>query len=133
MTQVQEVTFLTQLGRALSAAGDPVSSTERTLGRVARSYGMSDVDISVLPTLVLVRAHDGAAPTIDLAGADVGDNLRLDQVGALYDIVDLARLGRISASEGLARLADVGSCPHVSVQRCAFSLTWSCRWAWVSS
>ena len=112
MTQsVLEVTFLTRLGHALSAAGDPVSSTERTLGRVARSYGMSDVDISVLPTLVLVRAHDGVAPTIDLAGADVGDALRLDQVGALYDIVDLARLGRISASEGLARLADVWVMP----------------------
>jgi uncharacterized membrane protein YjjP (DUF1212 family) len=112
MTQrVLEVTFLTRLGHALSAAGDPVSSTERTLGRVARSYGMSDVDISVLPTLVLVRAHDGTAPTIDLAGADVGNDLRLDQVGALYDIVELARLGRISASDGLARLADVWRMP----------------------
>ena len=72
---------------------------------------MSNVDISVLPTLVLVRAHDGVTPTIDLAGADVGNALRLDQVGALYDIVDLARLGRISARDGLARLAEVWVMP----------------------
>jgi hypothetical protein len=29
-SRVEEIEFLTQLGRALSAAGDPVSSTERT-------------------------------------------------------------------------------------------------------
>ena len=49
---VLEVAFLTQLGHALSAAGDPVSSTERTLKRVAQAYGRSDVEIAVLPTLV---------------------------------------------------------------------------------
>ncbi len=106
-----EVAFLTQLGCALSAAGDPVSSTERTLQRVARRNGLSDVEVGVLPTLVFVRAHDGETPTVDLAAAGTDHSLRLDQIGALYDIVDSAQLGRLSASDGLARLNDLWSMP----------------------
>jgi uncharacterized membrane protein YjjB (DUF3815 family) len=106
-----EVAFLTQLGHALSAAGDPVSSTERTLREVADGYGMTDVEIAVLPTLVLVRAHASGGLTLDLAGVEVGDELRLDQVGALFDLVDLARLGQLPAREGLERLAAVWDSP----------------------
>jgi len=106
-----EIAFLTQLGHALSAAGDPVSSTERTLKRVAYAYGMSDVEIAVLPTLVLVRGHTGQGPAIDLAGSGAGGDLRLDQIGALYDIVDLTRGGCLSPGEGLARVAQVWRMP----------------------
>jgi uncharacterized membrane protein YjjP (DUF1212 family) len=108
---VQEIAFLTRLGNALSAAGDPVSSTERTLRRVASSNGLSDLQIGVLPTMVLVRGYDGGSPTLDLATADVGHDLRLDQISALYDIVDEARLGKLSASDGLSRLDDVWTMP----------------------
>jgi uncharacterized membrane protein YjjP (DUF1212 family) len=108
---VIQVAFLTQLGQALSAAGDPVSSTERTLEQVAASYGMSNVVIGVLPTMVLVRGHDGRTPTMDLAGAEQGGDLRLDQIGALYDIVDMARLGLLPPAAGLARLEDVRTMP----------------------
>jgi uncharacterized membrane protein YjjP (DUF1212 family) len=108
---VQAIAFLTELGSALSAAGDPVSSTERTLRRVARSTGVMDVEIGVLPTLVFVRGLDGQTPTTDLAAADVADNLRLDQISALYHVVDLARLGRLSPGDGLARLADMRTMP----------------------
>lgn len=106
-----EVAFLTQLGCALSAAGDPVSSTERTLQRVAHSNGLSDIEVGVLPTLVLVRGHNGQTPTVDLAAAGTEHTLRLDQIGALYDIVDAAQLGRLSAADGLARLNDIWSMP----------------------
>jgi len=109
--EVLEIAFLTQLGHALSAAGDPVSSTERTLKRVADKYGMSDIEIAVLPTLVLVRGRSGDSPTMDLAGSGVGDDLRLDQIGALYDIVDETRHGCLSAVDGLARIADVWRMP----------------------
>jgi uncharacterized membrane protein YjjP (DUF1212 family) len=108
---VQEIAFLTRLGHALSAAGDPVSSTERTLRRIAHCNGLSDLQIGVLPTMVLVRGHDGQSPTIDLATADVGHDLRLDQINALYQVVDEARLGRLSAGDGLARVADVWTMP----------------------
>jgi uncharacterized membrane protein YjjP (DUF1212 family) len=102
-----EIAFLTRLGHALSAAGDPVSSTERTLRGIAQRNGLSDVQIGVLPTLVLVRGHDSPLPMMDLATADVGHDLRLDQIGALYDIVHSAQLGQLSAGDGLARLSDV--------------------------
>jgi uncharacterized membrane protein YjjP (DUF1212 family) len=119
--QPLQVAFLTQLGSALSAAGDPVSSTELTLRRVARRIGLSNVDVGVLPTLVFVRGKtgngegdgdgDGETPTVDLAGADSDHTLRLDQIGALYDIVDAAQLGELSATDGLARVHDLWTMP----------------------
>ena len=65
----------------------------------------------MLPTLVLVRARTRGAPALDLAGAEVGEALRLDQVGALHDVVDLARRGQFAADEGLERLAAVWATP----------------------
>jgi uncharacterized membrane protein YjjP (DUF1212 family) len=106
-----QVHFLTRLGHALSVAGDPVSATEQTLRDVAVAYGLSDVEIGVLPTLALVRARTRGAPALDLAGAEVGESLRLDQVAALHDIVDVARRGQLAADEGLARLAAVWATP----------------------
>jgi uncharacterized membrane protein YjjP (DUF1212 family) len=98
-----EVAFLTRLGSALSAAGDPVSSTERTLQRLAHCYAMEEVEIGVLPTLVFVRAKTGDAPSMDLAAADADAEVRLDQIDALYEIVHLAQTGRLSASDGLVQ------------------------------
>jgi uncharacterized membrane protein YjjP (DUF1212 family) len=109
--RARQVHFLTLLGHALSVAGDPVSATEQTLRDVAVGYGLADVEIGVLPTLVLVRARTRGGPTLDLAGAEVGEALRLDQVGALHDIVDLARRGQLAADEGLTRLAAVWATP----------------------
>jgi uncharacterized membrane protein YjjP (DUF1212 family) len=108
---VLEVEFLTELGHALSVAGDPVSSTERTLGQVAGGLGMSDVVVSALPTLVLVRSHDGATTVMDLAGAEAGDDLWLDQVAAVFDIVKLAQAGKLSPRAGLDQLTAVWARP----------------------
>jgi uncharacterized membrane protein YjjP (DUF1212 family) len=109
--QVLAVKFVTELGHALIVAGGPVSSTERTLRQVALGYGMLDLEIGVLSTLVLVRAEDRGMPIMDLAGAEAGEGLRLDQVSTLYDVVNEARLGQLPAAEGLARLAEVWAAP----------------------
>jgi uncharacterized membrane protein YjjP (DUF1212 family) len=93
---VLEVEFLTELGHALSVAGDPVSSTEGTLRQVAAGLGLSDVVVSALPTLVMVRSHDGGTTVIDLAGAEPGDDLWLDQVAAVFDIVKLAQARKLT-------------------------------------
>ena len=106
-----EVEFLTELGRALSVAGDPVSSTEATLRQVAAGLGLSDVVVSALPTLVMVRSHDGGTTVIDLAGAEPGDDLRLDQVAAVFDIVRLAQAGKLTPDNGLAQLAALWARP----------------------
>jgi uncharacterized membrane protein YjjP (DUF1212 family) len=109
-TQLVEVQFLAQLGGALSAAGDPVSSTQDTLDQLGVSYRLSDVEIAVLPTMLLVRARQNGLPTLDLAGSGDKD-LRLDQIGQVYDIVDQARSGELPAAEGLVRLADMWAAP----------------------
>src|SRR5262245_65606020 len=79
-----QVQFLTRLSHALSAAGDPVSSTEQTLRDVAVGYGLADVEIGVLSTLVLVRARDRGVSTLVLAGAEDGGAICLDNVGGVY-------------------------------------------------
>jgi uncharacterized membrane protein YjjP (DUF1212 family) len=108
--QVVQVEFLAQLGGALSSADDPVSATQQTLDHLAASYGLSDVEVAVLPTMVLVRAREKGALTLDLAGRGDRD-LRLDQVGELYRIVDQTRRGELGAADGLARLADMWAAP----------------------
>jgi uncharacterized membrane protein YjjP (DUF1212 family) len=105
-----QVEFLTQLGQALSAADDPVSSTKETLDLIAARYGLPDAEIAVLPTMLLVRAREHGQPTLDLASG-VDRTLRQDQVGDLYAIVDMARRGALTAGEGLARLADMWATP----------------------
>jgi uncharacterized membrane protein YjjP (DUF1212 family) len=108
--QAVQVEFLAQLGGALSAADDPVSSTQHTLDHLATSYGLSDVEIAVLPTMILVRAREKGVLTLDLAGRGDSD-LRLDQVGEVYDIVDETRRGELGAAAGLARLSDMWATP----------------------
>jgi uncharacterized membrane protein YjjP (DUF1212 family) len=108
--QAEQVQFLAQLGGALSAADDPVSSTQHTLDSLATSYGLSDVEIAVLPTMVLVRARERGLLSLDLAGRGDRD-LRLDQVGQLYTIVDQATRAEFGPEEGLARLADMWAAP----------------------
>ena len=108
--QPVQVQFLGQLGGALSAADDPVSSTQDTLDRLAASYGLSEVEIAVLPTMILVRARENGLLTLDLAGRGDKD-LRLDQVGHLYDIVDQTRRGELDATQGLVRLTEMWATP----------------------
>jgi len=78
---------------------------------VAASYGMSEVEVGVMPALVLVRAEVNGKSRVDLGR--VGGGLRLDQVGDVFGIVDLpARTGstqlRASAnSPGCGRLRRV--------------------------
>jgi uncharacterized membrane protein YjjP (DUF1212 family) len=102
------IRFLTQLGRALTVAGEAVSTTERTLDRIARAYGLQDYDISVLPTLLIVRGRESGQPAIAVAGA-VGATLRLDQVAELYRLADLAEHARVEPGVGLQRIANIWS------------------------
>ena len=82
--------------------------------------------------MVLVRARENGLLTLDLAGRGDKD-LRLDQVGHLYDIVDQTRRGELDATQGLVRLTEMWATPPRFVRWCGSLATSSWRSAWGSS
>jgi uncharacterized membrane protein YjjP (DUF1212 family) len=102
--------FVLELGRALSLAGTAVSETQERLTAVAAASGAHDARIVVLPTALMIAFGRAGWATIEsipqLAGA-----LRLDQISALYELVDEAERGAIEPAEGLRRLRRIRAMP----------------------
>ncbi len=100
------LTFLLELGEALVDAGDAVNSVGETLHAVARTQGLADVGVIVLPTAIIVSVpgEDNVQTDVTSAGSSP---LRLDQVEALFHVVDAARLGAMEPAWGRARLAEI--------------------------
>ena len=98
--------FVLELGRALSLAGAAVSETQERLTPVAAASGAGEARIVVLPTALMISFGRAGWATIEsipqLAGA-----LRLDQVSALYELVDEAERGAVGPAEGLRRLSAI--------------------------
>jgi uncharacterized membrane protein YjjP (DUF1212 family) len=102
--------FLLALARALTLAGAAVSETQARLARVATAYGAPGARIIVLPTAMIVSmgARDRAAVE---AVRHRDEPWRLDQVGALYAVVDAAEQGAIDPAEGHAELRRIRDLP----------------------
>ncbi len=96
--------LLRHLGVAMVRAGDPVDRVTAILADVATAYAARGVSFFVLPTGVFVRIQAGEELTqIDFAPAPSGQ-LRLDQVDALYRLVDDIRHARLGVGEASIRL-----------------------------
>lgn len=96
--------LLRHLGVSLSRAGDATQRVTRILEEVARVYAATGVTFFVVPTGVFVRIRTGDSSRMDFqAGADAP--LRLDQIDALYRLVDDIRHGLVDAEAARARLA----------------------------
>ena len=95
--------FLLYLGSGLTAAGEAVNRIEERLRVVAAAYGAPHARISVLPTYSAVALEPGRPatlePTRQLRGA-----LRLDQTGALFEVLKEAEAGVMPPREGSARI-----------------------------
>jgi uncharacterized membrane protein YjjP (DUF1212 family) len=104
------IDFLRQLGVALVQAGDVASRIGDEMAALADAYGVPDVHFFVVPTGVFVRIGDKVASTVDFAPAEL-DTLRLDQISALYDLIEEARATRMPPAEGVVRLAEIRSAP----------------------
>lgn len=95
-----------ELGRSLSLAGTAVSETQDRLRTIAAANGALEARIVVLPTALIVAFGRAGLATVEsvpqLAGA-----LRLDQISALYDVVDEAERGAVEPAEGLRRLQEI--------------------------
>ncbi|MFI6871158.1 threonine/serine exporter ThrE family protein [Nocardia sp. NPDC050406] len=79
--------LLRHLGVALISSGETTNQVQRILDDLARRYDATEVHFFVLPTGVFVRVQDSRGSAVDLLEASV-DTLRLDQIAALYHLLD---------------------------------------------
>ena len=104
--------LLRHLGVALGRAGESADGVTVILEDVAGAYDAHGVTFFVLPTGVFARIDAGGASRIDFAPGS-NDPLRLDQIDALYRLVDDIRRHRLDVDEATARLlALLGSQPR---------------------
>ena len=98
--------LLRHLGVAMLRAGDAADRITIILEDVARAYAARGVRFFVLPTGVFVRIETGDASRVDFAP---GGNapLRLDQVDALYRLVDDIRHARVTVDQASQRLDEL--------------------------
>jgi uncharacterized membrane protein YjjP (DUF1212 family) len=88
--------LLRHLGVALCRSGEAVDRVGQILADVADAYDARGVRFFVLPTGVFVRLQTDDGASIDFAPGSA-DQLRLDQIDALYRLVDEIRRRRIDA------------------------------------
>jgi uncharacterized membrane protein YjjP (DUF1212 family) len=109
MEPATEVLMLMEsAGNALVESGFVVTDVESDLQDIARAYGMSESDIIVMPTAVLVSARAGGQVRTGVVSAG-RERLRLHQIEELDDVVTQARSGRINPREATAHIAAIRS------------------------
>jgi len=96
--------FLRNLGVAMCRAGDSADRVTVILEDVARAYAAHGVSFFVLPTGVFVRIDAGDSSRVDFAPGG-NDPLRLDQIDALYRLIDDIRQQHLPVNDAAARLA----------------------------
>jgi uncharacterized membrane protein YjjP (DUF1212 family) len=95
--------LLRLLGVAMCQAGDAADRVTVILDDVARAYDARGVSFFVLPTGVFVRIETGDASRVDFAPGS-STALRLDQIDALYRIIDDIRFARVDVEGARERL-----------------------------
>lgn len=99
----EDVRFLVDLGEAMIDSGAPVTHVQSVLHQVADRLGLESTQVVVLPTVLLVSLPGEA--TVQTAVAAAGTTkLRLDQIDAVYEVVDDATTGDLRPDDGRARL-----------------------------
>lgn len=98
--------LLGHLGIAMSRAGEPADRVTQILGQIAEAYAAHGVTFFVVPTGVFVRIDLGASSSVDFE-AGTSTPLRLDQVDALYRLIDDIRHAQVDADGAAARLQNL--------------------------
>ncbi len=100
------LTFIAQLGAALSEMGEPVSSVQDRLTAVARAYRAPGARVSAFPTYFMISLGTGEPVVLELT-TSFGGSFRLDQFSAVDRLVGVAARGEIDPREGLSQLAAI--------------------------
>ncbi|GAB3061865.1 threonine/serine exporter family protein [Intrasporangium mesophilum] len=102
--------LLCGLGIALSRAGEPADRVTQILDEVARMYAATGVTFFVVPTGLFVRIDLGASSRVDVrTGGSMP--MRLDQVDALYRLVDDIRRATVEVDIARKRLDELLTAP----------------------
>lgn len=102
--------FLVELGEAMTDAGAPVTHAQVVLHDVAERLGVENAEIVVLPTLLMVSVPgEGNVQTAIAAAGTTA--FRLDQVDAVYQVVDDATAGVVDPLLGRSRLQEIRDRP----------------------
>src|SRR5262249_24961046 len=98
--------FLAQLGMAMAAASESVDEIRRELRQIATAYGVADVEMVVLPNVLIIKYGERDQIIIDLA-LGLNRSLRLDQIGDVYTLARDAKRAAVTPADGLAQLARI--------------------------
>jgi uncharacterized membrane protein YjjP (DUF1212 family) len=104
------VRFLVLLGGALVLAGEAVDEVHAILEAAARQAGADDIDVIVLPTVLIIQAGTDREARVQV-GSVLAQRLPLDQVSAVYDLANRARQGAVDPAEGTAELEAIRTDP----------------------
>ncbi|MFO7700937.1 MAG: threonine/serine exporter family protein, partial [Acidimicrobiia bacterium] len=103
-------TFIAELGVALIRSGETVDEVQAELLAAARALGADDIEVMALPTLLMVQSSRGQHLRPRLRPVSEAP-LRLDQVGAVYGLLQRARMGDVDPEEGLELLRRFDAMP----------------------
>lgn len=106
LDQTEFQLLLVQVGIAMVAAGDAVDLIEEALRGIVHAYGVSGIQIALLPTSLFVQTGTGDQAHVQFI-SEVPVSLRLDQIDALYRLVKRLERGHLPPSNGLKQLDDV--------------------------
>lgn len=101
------VRLLVGLGSALVLAGEAVDQVDAVLLRVAHHAGVDDLDVLVLPTVLMIQIGGETRGHARLASLATSKRLRLDQVSDVYELSGRAQRGEVEAAPALAELAAI--------------------------
>jgi uncharacterized membrane protein YjjP (DUF1212 family) len=101
--------FMSQLGLAMTAAGQPVGASNTSLTKIAMAYGV-EAQVSIVPNTLFVKLGGRESSTLDLASG-LNRSLRLDQTAEVFDLARQAEQAEISPAQGLRRLKEVERTP----------------------
>lgn len=99
--------FMLGLAEGMNAADESVDRIRDTMLAVARSYGRSDTEFVVLPTVIIVQTRSVEEGRVEIRST--GASFRFDQIAALYTLVEQARRGEVDPADGIRRLNEIGS------------------------
>lgn len=102
--------FVLELGRSLSYCRAPVNEIQERLTAVAAANGVPGARVIALPTALIV-SMGRAEPALIEEIPQVYGMWQLDQVSALYALIDRSERGEISPASGLTALDEIGAMP----------------------
>ncbi len=98
--------LIVQLGMVMVAAGDAVDIIEDSLRRIVAAYGISGLQIALLPTSLFIQTGTGESAHVQFTSG-TAPPLRLDQVDALYRLVKELERAELTATAAMSELTAI--------------------------